>query len=332
MKAGAERVLAQLRAAGGAACSGAELSARHGITRSQVWKDVQNLRALGYSIEAMPGDGYRLQSVPDRLYPQEIQHGLTTCWLGRRLEFHETIDSTNRRAQDWARAGAEHGSAVIAEAQSAGRGRLGRSFHSPAGLNLYTSIVLRPRLCTSEAPSWILAAAVAVAETVEASLPAGIVVEVKWPNDVMIRGRKTSGILVELSAEAGRVSHLVLGIGVNLNIDPSRFPQEFRQRATSLAAEAGRPIDRIDFTRRLFARLETTLDRCQSQGFDALRPDYEARLAAKSREVRVLDIDGSSSEGVVLGIGAQGALRLRDRAGSEFEVFAGDVSIAKESL
>ena len=142
-------------------------SERYGVSRAQVWKHVESLRALGYKIEATPGDGYQLVESPDRLYPEEILAGLETRWLGQDIRYLETTDSTNRVAQELARAGAAHGTAVVAEVQTAGRGRLGRSFFSPPHLNLYTSIVLRPELTTAVAPTWILASAVAVAEAIE---------------------------------------------------------------------------------------------------------------------------------------------------------------------
>ena len=144
MSDGPARVLDALHAAGDRSCSGESLSAALGVSRAQVWKHVETLRARGYTIDALRGAGYRLTETPDRLYPEEILRGLTTRWLGRDVRWLEETDSTNRVALELARGGAAHGTAVIAEAQTAGRGRLGRSFHSPAYLNLYTSIVLRP--------------------------------------------------------------------------------------------------------------------------------------------------------------------------------------------
>jgi BirA family biotin operon repressor/biotin-[acetyl-CoA-carboxylase] ligase len=184
------------------------------ISRAQIWKDVETLRARGYRIDADPGGGYRLSGAPDRLYPEEIQHGLATRWLARDLHYFDETDSTNRVAEGLARAGAAHGTAVIAEGQTAGRGRLGRRFHSPPYQNLYTSIVLRPEILLPDAPAFTLASAVAVADTVAEAISDENAVEIKWPNDVLVDGRKTCGILLELAAEATRVAFLVLGIGV----------------------------------------------------------------------------------------------------------------------
>jgi BirA family biotin operon repressor/biotin-[acetyl-CoA-carboxylase] ligase len=330
MKPGPARVLAALRRAEGRTCSGASLSSAQGVSRAQVWKDVEALRACGYVIEAAPGDGYRLLAPPDLLLPEEIAAGLETRWLARDLRWLESTDSTNRVAQEWARAGAAHGASVVAEAQTAGRGRLGRSFFSPARLNFYGSSVLRPRLTTAEAPPWILASAVGVAEAIEQTLGEPGSVEIKWPNDVLLAGLKTSGILMEVSAEAARVVHLVLGIGVNLNVDRREFPEEFRAGATSLASHSGRKIDRIAFAQRLYNALERALDTCAERGFEALRPRFEARFRMRGRPVTVLDLDGSRQRGVAEGVAGDGALLLRRQDGELVRVLAGDVTLEKE--
>ena len=168
MRDGPARVLETLRRAGDRSCSGETLSVAEGVTRAPVWKHIETLRGLGYAIKASAGEGYRLAGTPDRLYAEEIHAGLETSWLAREIHHFEETDSTNRVALELARSGAPHGTTVIAEAQTAGRGRLGRAFYSPPHLNLYTSIVLRPTLTTTNAPTWILAAATAVAETADA--------------------------------------------------------------------------------------------------------------------------------------------------------------------
>jgi BirA family biotin operon repressor/biotin-[acetyl-CoA-carboxylase] ligase len=329
VKTGPARVLNVLRRAGGRSCSGASLSTELGRTRAQVWKHVEVLRDLGYGIEATPGDGYRLVAVPDRLYAEEISAGLQTRWLARDLHWLDTTDSTNRVAQELARAGAAHGTTVVAEHQTAGRGRLSRSFFSPANLNLYTSIVLRPRIDTAEAPTWILAAAVAVADAVAETAGDPGAVEIKWPNDVLLGGLKTSGILMELGAEGTRVAWLVLGIGVNLNVDRTQFPVEFRHLATSLTAHTGRRIDRVAFARRLYNGLERTLDRCAASGFGSIRPAFEAYFKMAGRPVEVVDLAGARTRGRALGIDEGGALRIEREDGAVVRVVAGDVTVAK---
>jgi BirA family biotin operon repressor/biotin-[acetyl-CoA-carboxylase] ligase len=327
---GPARVLEALRRAGDRSVSGETLSDAQGVSRAQVWKHVEALRARGYQIEASRGDGYRLVSAPDRLYPEEVQAGLETRWLGHELHHFDSLDSTNRVALELARGGAPHGAVVIAEGQTAGRGRLGRAFFSPPYLNLYTSIVLRPAITTAEAPTWILASAVAVAETVAESVGDPDAVEIKWPNDVLLGGRKTCGILMELGAEAARVEFLVLGIGVNLNVDRERFPEEFRDLATSLSSHLGRPVARVAFAQRLYRRLEEVADQCARGGFDAVRERFAARFRMAGRPVRVIQSGDVEIDGVALGVDHDGALRVQKNDGDEIRVLAGDVTLAKE--
>lgn len=325
-------MLAALREAGGQMHSGALLSEELGVSRAQIWKHVETLRRRGYAIEGTSGGGYRLTARPDRLYPEEILPELATRWLGRDFHHLDVTDSTNRVAFELAREGAPHGATVIAEEQTAGRGRLGRSFYSPANENLYASIVLRPALDTVAAPTLIPAAAIAVAETVAASVPDSHPVEIKWPNDIWLDGLKVAGILMEMSAEATRVDFAVLGIGVNLNIDRARFPREFRAQATSLRAQTGERVDRTGFACRLFAGLEAVLDAHAEQGFPALRPRYLARFALQDRQVRIEGLGGVDWRGTVRGISASGALEVEREQGDLVEVIAGDVTLVRPDL
>jgi BirA family biotin operon repressor/biotin-[acetyl-CoA-carboxylase] ligase len=330
----AARVLGALREAGTNAVSGASLSDGLGVSRAQIWKHVEALRAAGYAIDGEPGGGYRFVSAPDRLYAEEVQPRLHTRWLARTYVWLDDTDSTNRVAGELARQGAAHGTAVVAEGQSAGRGRLGRRFFSPPHLNLYTSIVLRPNLDTARAPTTILAAAIAVAESVEAFVDDPGTVEIKWPNDVLVGGLKTSGILMEMGAEATRVAHLVLGIGVNLNVDRAALPEEFRALATSLSTHRGARVDRVAFAARLYDTLERVLDDHAGGGFDAVRARFETRFRMRGKCVRVLDAGGAAPaiDGVAAGIDADGALLVDGDDGHRHRVVAGDVTIAKESV
>jgi BirA family biotin operon repressor/biotin-[acetyl-CoA-carboxylase] ligase len=265
---------------------------------------------------------------PSALDAEAIRAGLGTRWLAREVVCLERTDSTMRVAAERALAGAEHGLAVIAEEQTAGRGRLGRSFHSPPRTNLYTSILLRdaPGML---APTLVLASGVAVAECVAAWLGDAARVDLKWPNDVRIDRRKTSGILVELTSGAAGPAFAVLGIGVNLNVDPATFPEEFRRRATSLAAAGGRAVDREAFARALYGSLESVLDLHASSGFAALRPRFDAWFRMRGQRVRVSEPGGRVVEGVTVGVDADGALRLADGAGQR-RVVAGEVTLLPE--
>ncbi len=332
MSGGAARVLEALRRADGRPCSGEALSAELAVSRSQVWKHVETLRQRGYGIEGEAGGGYRLVALPDRLFPEEVQAGLATRWLARELVHLDSTDSTNRVAQERARAGAPHGTTVIAEGQTAGRGRLGRSFHSPPYLNLYASIVLRPSLTTAEAPSLILAAGVGVAEAVARAVPDPAAVEIKWPNDVLLGGLKTSGILMEMSAEATQVAFLVLGIGVNLNVAREQFPEEFQARATSLAAHCGRAVDRCAFARSLFGILEEVLDVHAERGFRALRPRFDRFFRMAGRRIRVAEVGGAEFDATAEDVDEDGSLRVRLDGGELRNVVAGDVTLLKTGV
>lgn len=330
--AGAARVLAILGASSGTAQSGELLSEQLGVSRAQIWKHVERLRSRGYQIEGERGGGYLLTGRPDRLYPEELQSGLDTQWIAHEIHYFDTTDSTNRIAYDLAREGAAHGTAVVAEGQTAGRGRLGRSFFSPQYLNLYTSIVLRPELDTVRAPTLIPSAAIAVAEAIAKTVSDPHAVEIKWPNDVQLAGLKTAGILMEMSAEATRVDFVILGIGVNLNVERSQLPDEFRSRATSLRTHAGHPIDRAGFVRQLYTCLEEILDLHAQQGFRGLRPRYEARFSMQNQRVRVVDMDGTTLIGNALGITDDGALQLERDDGEVVQIIAGDVTLVRPEI
>jgi len=330
MTAGPARVLEALRSAGGDPCSGETLRVLLGVSRAQIWKHVEALRRRGYSIEGAPGGGYRLLGAPDRLFPEELASGLETRWLAREIHHFESVDSTNRVAFELGRAGHGHGAAVVAESQTAGRGRLGRSFFSPAHLNLYTSILLRPDLTIADAPTLILAAAIGVAEAVATAVDDDDAVTIKWPNDVQLGGLKTCGILMEMNAEATRVGFAVLGIGVNLNVAREDFPEDFRKLATSLRAHAGAPVDRAAFTRRLYRTLEQVFDEHAKGGFASLRPRFERRFHMAAQSVRVREVGGGELSGTVRGIDADGALLVERHGGPVERVLAGDVTLAGE--
>ena len=316
-----ERILSMLRRE--PVVSGEALSAALGVSRAAVWKHVEALRADGYTIEARRARGYALIGSPDRLLPVEITRHLSTARFGRRLECFETIDSTNVRAAALAREDAPEGTLVLAERQTRGRGRLGRSWVSPARVNLYASFVLRPRLAPADAPQLALAAAVAVARALGPLAPGRIAI--KWPNDCLLDGKKVAGILTEMDAEVDRVRAVVLGIGVNLNAPARAFPTELRAMATSVLLATGTPVDRPRFVATLAAELEAVYDRVVREGFAAIVPEWESFSCLTGREVTI-DGGGTRSSGIVRGIDTSGRLVLDGPDGEE-RVLAGDVSL-----
>ncbi len=317
----AESIVAWLRAAN-APVSGEELARRLGCTRAAVWKHVVALRAQGYDIAASRTDGYTLAAAPDRLGPAELAPHLTGGW--RDVRWFAETDSTQRVARELARDGAAEGTIVVAEAQTSGRGRLGRTWHSPAGRNLYCSIVLRPRVVPADVPQVALVLGLAVADAL-ATIP-GLAPRIKWPNDVLLDGRKVAGILTEMDAEVERVHHVIAGIGVNLNATRSAFPPELRAKATSVRLATGRPVDRAELTGRLLASVEARYGRFVGGGFARLAAEWESYSCLTGTEVRVVSPAGEVA-GRVLGLDPDGALRLRLPDGALHRIVAGEVTV-----
>lgn len=247
--------------------------------------------------------------------------------MGRRLDLHEVVDSTNLIAGRLANEGAPDGTLVAADRQTAGRGRLGRSFFSPGGTSLYFSVILRPTSPPEEVPYHIFAAAVAVAETAEAELPEGVSVDIKWPNDVLLDGRKTSGINLPVHVERGQVVWAVLGIGVNVNTTREQFPPELRELATSLGIAAGTEIDRVRFGEALLLRLEREIDALRAGGFPGVLDRWRKFFRMRGAVVRIGG-PGIRREvsGTVEGVDAEGALLVRSELGLE-RILAGDVTV-----
>ncbi|HTS79372.1 MAG TPA: biotin--[acetyl-CoA-carboxylase] ligase [Myxococcaceae bacterium] len=313
-------VLEMLLESGQDFASGEALSGKLGLSRTAVWKVVNALRDRGYAIEAVPSRGYRLIRVPDRLGALEIVPLLETHDLGRTVHAFDSLGSTSEHAFRLAGEGAEHGELVVAEQQTAGRGRRGRSWASPAGKNLYASLVLRPELPPQRAPELTLLAAVAVAETLRGE---GVEATIKWPNDLQVGGRKIAGILTELSAEADRVHFVILGIGVNLNAAPADFPPELAEVATSVLRVTGRRVNRAAFAARLLRTLEHWLDVHEQEGFGPVRARWRELSSTLGLEVLV-KTDRRELRGKAEDIDADGALLLRTEDGVE-RVLAGDV-------
>lgn len=302
--------------------SGAEIAQRLGMSRAAIWKRVEKLREQGYGIEAVAGRGYRLVRDSDLLLPDAIRKHVKARLLRGEIVHRSTIDSTNRLAAELARGGAAEGTTVVAEQQTAGRGRLGRTWVSPASVNLYASIVLRPRIPPLEVPRLTLVAGLAVAEAIRDSGP--FEPRIKWPNDVLLDGRKVAGILTELEAEADRVRFVIVGIGVNLNATRADFPPELRTKATSLALASGAPVDRAAFTGRLLTRLDAAYAAFLDGGFAALRHRYEELHGLVGLAVT---IDGTPPlAGTVRGVDDGGALLVETAGGIE-RVVSGEVTL-----
>lgn len=315
-----EMILAFLAEGGEDYISGAALSDKLGLSRTAVWKHVEQLRRLGYRIDAQASRGYRLLEVPDRLTALEVSPLLTTHDLGRTLHHYDSLDSTNAKAFELAHEGGSHGEVIVAEHQTNGKGRRGRAWLSPPGKSLTMSAILRPDIAPSRAPELTLVAAVALVETLRDS---GVDASIKWPNDVQIGGRKVAGILTELSADVERVHFVVLGVGVNLNAQLADFPPEVAEIATSVSLNRKSPVHRALFTAAFLGKLEWWLDRWADEGFEPVRAAWKNAASTLGQEILVR-ADQRELRGVAEDIDASGALLLR--VGDRVErVLSGDV-------
>ena len=320
----AEHILEALRAAAGGEVSSRTICERLGVSRAAVWKQIEALRAGGYDIEACSRRGYRLVSAPDTPHAAEVVPLLATQRLGRDCRYVAETGSTNRDVAALAAAGAEEGVIVAAGAQTAGRGRMTRGWFSPPEANLYFSVLLRPAVEPGRAAALPLVIGLAVAEALAELAPETRPL-IKWPNDILIGGRKVCGILCEMQAEADCVRHIIPGIGVNLNLAREEMPEELRSRATSLRIETGRRFSRAAALAVILNRLEPLYRRWCAEGFEPLLEAVEARDALRGKTI-TLEQGGRRVEGRADGLLPDGALRLLTEQGV-VPVYSGEAHI-----
>lgn len=319
-----KEVILQALAKADGPVSGEALSRAVGKSRTAIWQWIKELRADGYVIDAAPNRGYRLLARPDRLFPWEIQSRLSTRIIGHTIEYRHVVDSTNDLAKSLAKEGAAEGLVVVAEEQQKGRGRRGRSWASPFGLGVWVSVVLRPPIPPYEAPQAALVAALATAGAIEAT--AGIEAAIKWPNDILVTGRKTAGILVEMDAELEEVRSLVVGVGINANLPREAIPEEARARATSLMEATGRKVDRIALLAAFLTQLEAGYLQWIDKGFDAILPTLRAKTAYLGERVEVIEA-ARTWHGIARDLASDGALLVEDAGGRRVPVYAAEVSL-----
>jgi BirA family biotin operon repressor/biotin-[acetyl-CoA-carboxylase] ligase len=305
-----ERILHSLKSAGGFV-SGEALSRDIKFSRSAVWKNIQELRRLGYDIEAVPRQGYCLRAVPDKPYAWEV--------CGQRVIYLEEVSSTMDEAFRLGIAGAEEGTVVIAQRQTRGRGRLGRTWISPKEQGIYLSWILRPPFLLSETPKLTLLTGVAVCETL--TVFCGDAVRIKWPNDVLIRGRKVAGILTELYAQMERVRFVVIGVGINVDIPVEELPAG----ATSIRWETDQQVRRVPIIREFLRRFEMWYQLVIAQGFAPVLKRWKTLSATLGQMVRISDL-GGGMEGEAVDLTEDGGLLIRDRRGQMVKKMSGDVA------
>jgi BirA family transcriptional regulator, biotin operon repressor / biotin---[acetyl-CoA-carboxylase] ligase len=343
-----------------AGVSGADLAGELGVTRAAIWGRIEELRRLGYEIEAGPHFGYRLVSAPDVLHADDLLARLNlhasdeNCirWgehprepqspagkrlartlapprqhiIGRDIRVFEQTTSTNDVIEKLARDGVKEGAVVFAESQTKGRGRLGRKWISPERKGLWFSVLLRPDLRPQETTQVTVASATALRRAIQSAT--GLHPEIKWPNDIVIGGKKVAGILTELNAELDRVRHIILGIGVNVNLGAGEFPPELRRLATSLKIESGRAISRAELATAILRELDSDYARICGGGFAEVADEWQAHCKTIGRQVTI-QIGERRIRGRAESLDDDGALLLRTDHGRLERITGGDVTLEK---
>ena len=321
------QILSALRRAGDGCVSGADLSQQLEISRAAIWARIEELRSLGYEIEASPHQGYRLVSVPDVLHADDLLSLVAgNQVIGRDIQVFEETSSTNDVVEKLARDGVGEGVVVFAESQTKGRGRLGRKWLSPARKGLWFSVLLRPNLRPQAATQLMVAASASLARAIGEET--GLAAEIKWPNDILIRGKKVAGILTELSAELDHVKYVILGIGVDVNLNANDFPAELRKVATSLKIETGRNLNRAELAAAILRALDADYARIGRRQFSCIREEWQELCSTLGRSVNIR-VGDRLLHGRAESLDEDGALLLRTEHGHLERVMAGDVTLEK---
>ena len=310
----------------GGTVSGETLSEEMGMSRAAVWKGILRLREDGWQIDAAPRVGYKLISPEDGLMPMDIYDGLESKAYGRNVEYHREINSTNIRARELAQQGAPDGTLVIGETQTAGRGRLSRSWVSPAGTGIYMSLIMRPGLPLQRLALVTPAVALGVCRGLRAAC--GIDARIKWPNDIVCEGRKLVGMLLDAQASTGMdgVEWVVAGIGINVHQRIDDFPEDVRGKAGSLDMLTGEKCVRAQVVRAVMAEIERAAGLLISGHDDDMMREYAELSATLGKRVCVIASD-KSYEADAIRLQSDGALVVRLDGGDEHPVYAGDVSV-----
>lgn len=317
-----EEILRLLRSADGY-ISGQELCNRFGVSRTAVWKAINQLKEAGYEIEAQQNKGYRLMAAPDLMTEAEIKSLMHTDWVAKEVLYFDTIDSTNTKAQELAEKGYQSGTLVVADKQESGKGRRGRSWVSPSGTGIFMTLMIKPDINPNNASMLTLVAALAVAKAITSVT--GEEALIKWPNDIVINGKKVCGILTEMNAQFDYINHIVVGIGINVHNES--FPEEISQMASSLTIEAGgKRFHRAQIIAETMAYFEQYYDTfLKTQDLSALVREYDKLLVNRNKSVRVLD-PKEPFDGKAMGITPKGEL-IVDTWESRKLVSSGEVSV-----
>lgn len=314
-------ILAALRSVDGYV-SGQELCERFGVSRTAVWKAINQLKQAGYEIEAVQNKGYHMVSSPDILSQTELESNRQTSWIGEEIYYFDSTDSTNTRAKKLAEEGSVHGTFVVADEQTGGRGRRGRGWDSQKGISVYMSLILKPEIEPGNASMLTLVAAMAVADGIEKTT--GLDCQIKWPNDIVVNGKKVCGILTEMSTQLDYINYIVIGIGIN--VQNESFPEELSAIATSLYLESGKRQNRAALIEAVWEAFEGYYDIfLKTEDLQGLVAKYNEKLANMNKQVRVLD-PKEPFEGKAMGITPKGEL-IVDTWEARKLVSSGEVSV-----
>jgi len=302
--------------------SGARIAREIGVSRSTVWRWVNRLRELGVRVKGEQHTGYFLEKVPDILTPDTLRQRLKGSLFGKRIHHFFKVDSTNRVALDLGHAGEPEGAMVLAEEQTAGRGRAGHRWHSERATGIYATLLLRPNLAPVQAPLLTMMAGLSAHAAIRAQT--GLHLDLKWPNDLLFQGKKVGGILTEMHAEPAQIRFVIVGIGLNVNQE--KFPAELSAIATSLRVESGKPQSRLELLVRLLREFETDYNRFLTEGGASVTSRF-CRISSYAQGQRVRVTNGNDSfTGVTTGLSPEGLLLVMRDGGQVTTVIAGDVT------
>ena len=304
--------------------SGEEMGRRFNVSRTAIWKHINELRKKGYKITSSPRSGYRLVGDTDRLIPEEVSLGLNTKFIGKRILYREEVTSTQDVADGFAKQGMEEGTVVISERQTEGRGRMGRNWASPAGGGIYLSMILRPSLRPAQVLQIPLIVGVAASRAIKRV--SSLEPRIKWPNDIIVGGKKVGGILTEMNSEIDRVNYIIPGIGINVTTPRALLPEPIRDIATSLAEECGEAISRVKLLQYILTEFETLYTEFLSSGFEVMREEWKKLDNTIGSWVKVSG-GGEEVEGEALDIDSEGFLLIRKEDGDVKRIVSGDVSL-----
>lgn len=310
--------------AGGSYLSGQHIAELLGCSRTAVWKHIEELRKEGFELEAVRRKGYRIVKTPEKITADELRLGLKTKFIGKNVHYEESVESTQKIAHRLAHEDAPEGTVIIAEEQLSGRGRMDRKWHSPKYTGIWMSIILKPNIPLPKAPQLTLLTAAAIVQGIEDIT--GVQPEIKWPNDILISGKKVTGILTELVAEADRINAVIIGIGMNVNQTKEDFPVELQEIATSLLLEKGGKVSRADLIKSIFMNLEKLYLLYLEEGFFPIKLLWESYAISIGRKITARTLT-HTIVGKAQGITDDGVLIIEDEQGKTHHVYSADIEL-----